>query len=182
MIHSASFLATGSVTAASARVASSGLCLRTSSITSSSWSRSSLDVLDVAATAAGGPNLRAGVGAVTRCRTGGAGAATGDDSGVVEVCRPGAVAGEGGVVFGTTLCATGREFGCGGLSFAVVLSDGLSAACLGAGLSVAGLAVDFSLAGLAVDFSLAGLAAGFSAVFFAAGFSVACLVAGCSVA
>ena len=124
-------------------------------------------MVDVAAMAAGVPDLRTGVGAVTRCRAGGAGAATVGDSGAPALSRPGAVAGEGGVVFGTTSRATGREFGSGGLPFAAVLSDGFSAACFGAGLSVVGLAADFS-----------GLAAGFSADFLPAGFSAACLAAG----
>ncbi len=166
--------------AASAWVASSGLCLRMSPITSSSWSRSSFEVLAVAAMAGGGPDLRAGVGAVTRCRTGGAGLATGGESGA-PTSRPGAVAGEAGVVFGTTLCATVRAVGSGGLPFAV-FSPGFSAACFAVGLSAACLAVDFSVAvvaGLAADFSVAGLAVGFSvdffdfsAAFFAAGFTV----------
>src|ERR1700693_2231665 len=53
MTHSASFRATGSDIAASAWVASAGLCLRTSSITFSSASVSVREVDAVAATAAG---------------------------------------------------------------------------------------------------------------------------------
>src|SRR6476659_2375179 len=59
MIHSASFLATGSDIAAAVGVASAGLCLRTSSMTFSSAPASACEVDDVAAMAAGG-GLRAG--------------------------------------------------------------------------------------------------------------------------
>ena len=48
-------------------------------------------MLDVAAMAAGGPDLRAGVGAVSFCRADGAGAATGGDSAAPALSRPGAV-------------------------------------------------------------------------------------------
>src|SRR5262249_2038316 len=51
------------------------------------------------------------------------------------ISLPGAGAGEGGTVFGTTLRATGRDFGSGTLPFA--------AACLAVGLSVAGAAAGF---------------------------------------
>jgi len=78
--HSASFLATGSEIAASAWVASSGRCLRISSMTFSSVSRSAFEVDDVAAMAAGATDLRAGVGVAARWRAGGAGAATGGGS------------------------------------------------------------------------------------------------------
>src|SRR5438876_1847591 len=67
MIHSASFLATGSDIAAAVWVASAGLCLRTSSMTFSSASVSACDVDDVAATAAGGEGLRAGGGGKAAC-------------------------------------------------------------------------------------------------------------------
>src|SRR5438067_11989088 len=60
MIHSASLRATGSVIAASAWVASAGLCLRTSSMTFSSASVSACEVDEVAATAAAGGGLRTG--------------------------------------------------------------------------------------------------------------------------
>src|SRR5258705_7568399 len=60
MIHSASFLATGSDIAASVCVASAGLRLRTSSMTFSSASLSTCEVDDVAAIAAGAGGLRAG--------------------------------------------------------------------------------------------------------------------------
>src|SRR5258705_11154597 len=66
MIHSASFLATGSDIAAAVCVASAGLCLRTSSMTFSSASVSACEVDDVAATAAGG-GLRAGAGGNAAC-------------------------------------------------------------------------------------------------------------------
>src|SRR6478672_8566868 len=59
MIHSASFLATGSDIAAAVCVASAGLCLRTSSLTISSVPASACEGDDVAAMAAGG-GLRAG--------------------------------------------------------------------------------------------------------------------------
>src|SRR5258706_15114151 len=67
MIHSASFFATGSDIAASACVASAGLCLRTRSMTFSSASVSACDVDDVAATAAGAGGLRAGGGGKAAC-------------------------------------------------------------------------------------------------------------------
>src|SRR5258708_16306473 len=60
MIHSASFLATGSDIAAWACVASAGLCLRTSSMTFSSASVSAWDVDDLAANAAVARGGRAG--------------------------------------------------------------------------------------------------------------------------
>jgi len=66
MIHSASFLATGSEIVASTWLASSGLCLRINSMTFSSASVSACDVAVVAATAEAVTGLRAGVGAVTR--------------------------------------------------------------------------------------------------------------------
>src|SRR5437868_6628167 len=67
MIHSASFLATGSDIAAAVWVASAGLCLRTRSMTFSSASVSACEVDDVAATAAGGGGLRAGAGGKAAC-------------------------------------------------------------------------------------------------------------------
>src|SRR5258706_7881755 len=67
MIHSASFLATGSDIAAAVCVASAGLCLRTSSMTFSSASASACEVDEVAATAAGGGGLRAGAGGKDAC-------------------------------------------------------------------------------------------------------------------
>src|SRR5438477_5359415 len=60
MIHSASLRATGSLIAASAWVASAGLCLRTSSRTFSNASVSAFEVDEVAATAAAGGGLRTG--------------------------------------------------------------------------------------------------------------------------
>src|SRR5216684_216197 len=72
MIHSASFLATGSDIAASVWVASAGLCLRTSSMTFSSASVSACEVDDVAATAAGVTGLRAGGGKAACWRVAGA--------------------------------------------------------------------------------------------------------------
>src|SRR5258707_9257680 len=67
MIHSASFLATGSDIPASACVASEGLCLRTRSMTFSSASVSDCEVDVVAATAAGATGLRAGAGGKAAC-------------------------------------------------------------------------------------------------------------------
>src|SRR5258707_9376962 len=67
MIHSASFLATGSDIAAAVCVASAGLCLRTSPMTFSSASASACEVDDVAATAAGGGGLRAGADGKAAC-------------------------------------------------------------------------------------------------------------------
>src|ERR1700724_1468247 len=67
MIHSASFFATGSDIAASAWVASAGLCLRTRSMTFSSASVSACEVDDVAATAAVAGGLRAGGGGKAAC-------------------------------------------------------------------------------------------------------------------
>src|SRR5580658_5024331 len=103
MIHSASFLATGSEIDASTWVASSGLCLRIRSMTFSRESISSFDVDELAAIAAGATGLRAGVGLATRWRTAGAGAAIAGGSEVIVLSLAGAVAGEGGVVFGTVL-------------------------------------------------------------------------------
>src|SRR5947207_15898497 len=60
MIHSASLRATGSMIAASAWVASAGLCSRTSSLTFSNASVSAFEVDEVAATAAAGGGLRTG--------------------------------------------------------------------------------------------------------------------------
>src|SRR6202040_3083104 len=60
MIHSASFLATGSDIGASACVASAGLCLRMISMTFSSASVSACEVDVVAATTPPAPGLRAG--------------------------------------------------------------------------------------------------------------------------
>src|SRR5713226_5641168 len=67
MIHSASFLATGSDIAASAWVASAGLCLRMRSMMFSSASVSDCEVDVVAATAAGATGLRAGAGGKAAC-------------------------------------------------------------------------------------------------------------------
>src|ERR1700692_3581877 len=72
MIHSASFRATGSDIAASAWVASAGLCLRTSSITFSSASVSVREVDAVAATAAGAGGGLRGVGSAACWRVAGA--------------------------------------------------------------------------------------------------------------
>src|SRR4030088_568983 len=84
MIHSASFLAPGSNIAASAWVASAGLCLRTSSMTFSSASVSACEVEDVAATAAGGGGLRVGGdGKAARWRVAGAMAGAGVATGAV---------------------------------------------------------------------------------------------------
>jgi hypothetical protein len=89
---------------------------------------SACEVDDVAATAAGVTGLRAGVGAVTRRRTGGTGPARGGCGGAAAVVAVGgtsfaaAVAagacGAGGLDFGTTLRATGRGFGSGIFDFA----------------------------------------------------------------
>src|SRR5713101_1767920 len=84
MIHSASFLATGSDIAAAVWVASAGLCLRTSSMTFSSESVSTCEVDDVAATAAGGAGLRAGASGKAACwRVAGAKAGAGVAAGAV---------------------------------------------------------------------------------------------------
>src|SRR5258705_7098167 len=134
MIHSASFLATGSDIAAAVCVASAGLCLRTSSMTFSSASASACEVDDVAAMAAGGGGLRAG-GKAACWRVAGAKAGAGVAAGATFLAATftaGARAGAGvavgtivlatvlvaGAVFlaealGTTLRATGRGFGSG---------------------------------------------------------------------
>src|SRR5260370_15607994 len=67
MIHSASFFATGCDMAASAWVASTGWCLRTSSMTFSSASVSACEVDDVAASTAVETCLRAGGGGKAAC-------------------------------------------------------------------------------------------------------------------
>src|SRR2546430_1367079 len=77
MIHSASFLATGSDIVASTWVASSGLCWRISSMTFSSASVSAFEVDDVAATAAGAACLRSGRAGAARGRGGKTGAIAG---------------------------------------------------------------------------------------------------------
>src|SRR6266403_1109022 len=135
MIHSASFLATGSDIAAAVCVASAGLCLRTSSMTFSSASVSACEVDDVAATAAGG-GLRAGAGAKAACwRAAGAKAGAGVAAGAIFLAAAftagawvgagvaagatffAAVLGAGAILLvealGTTLRPMGRGFGSG---------------------------------------------------------------------
>src|SRR6266705_820564 len=115
MIHSASFLATGSDIAAAVWFASAGLCLRTSSMTFSSASVSACEVNDVAATAAGCGGLRAGAGGKAECcRVAGAKAGPGVAAGTIFL----AAVFVAGAVFlaealGTTLRAIGRGFGSG---------------------------------------------------------------------
>src|SRR5258708_7520424 len=87
-------------------------------MTFSSASMSAREVDVVVATAAGVTGLRAGVGWVTRCRAGAAGAATGGGRVAVVAPLAGAVAAAGGIVFGTTLRAIGRALGNG--TFALV--------------------------------------------------------------
>src|ERR1700686_3285520 len=120
MIHSASFLATGSEIAASAWLASAGLCLRTSSMTFSSAPLSACEVDDVAATAAGVVGLRAAAGGNAACwRVAGAIAGAGTARAAVFVA--GVIAGVVLDVFlGTTLRAIGRGFGSGILDLAEV--------------------------------------------------------------
>src|ERR1700686_4242667 len=108
MIHSASFLATGSMMTASAWVASAGLCLRTRSITFSSASVSACEVDDVVASAAGGGGGLRGAGGKAACwrvagaRAGAAGALFA--AGAVFLSAVFAA----GAVLGTTLRAIGR--------------------------------------------------------------------------
>src|SRR5476649_2549034 len=109
MIHSASFLATGSDMSASAWVASAGLCLRMRSMTFSSASVSACAVDDVAATAAGVVGLRAEGGSAACWRVAGAMAGAAIAAGAVVFAE--AVA--AGVVLGTTLRAIGRALGSG---------------------------------------------------------------------
>src|SRR3981081_1806205 len=124
MIHAASFFATGSDIAASAWVASAGLCLRTSSMTFSSASVSACEVDDVAAIAAGGGDLRAGAGGrAAGWRVAGRMAgATGAAIAMGAVFLAGVFAASAGVwpaglattaALGTTLRAIGRGFGNG---------------------------------------------------------------------
>src|SRR5580692_3894426 len=117
MIHSASFLATGSDIAASAWVASAGLCLRTRSMTPSSASASACEVDDVAATAAGTAGLRACTGGRAACwRVAGSiiGAlAAGEPGGALFLPVSLTVFLAAGVVLGTMLRAIGRGFGSG---------------------------------------------------------------------
>src|ERR1700730_17779937 len=120
MIHSASFLATGSVIAASAWVASAVLWLRTSSMTLSSASVSACEVDDVAATAAVGGGLRAGAGGKAACwRVAGAKAGASAVVPATGAVVLAAVVAAGAVflveVLGTTLRAIGRGFGSGTL-------------------------------------------------------------------
>src|SRR5882672_12912072 len=120
MIHSASFLATGSDIAASAWVASAGFFLRTSSMMFSSASVSACEVDDVAATAAGTVGRRAGAGAacwrVAGAKAGAAAAAAGAATGAV-VFAAALAAGRGSfaAVLGTRVRAIGRGFGNGTL-------------------------------------------------------------------
>jgi hypothetical protein len=117
MIHSASFLATGSDIAAAAWVASPDLCLRISSMTFSTASASACEVDEVAATAAGTVGLRICAGVRAACRrvagsiagAGPEGAAGGSVFPAVSL----AVSLAPGMVLGTTLRATGRGFGSG---------------------------------------------------------------------
>ncbi len=118
MIHSASFFATGSEIAASAWVASTGWCLRTSSMTFSSASVSACEVDDVAASTAVGTCLRAGGGGKAACwRVAGAMAgATGTGTaaaGAVLAVLLTVAAAVLGELLGTTLRAIGRGFGSG---------------------------------------------------------------------
>src|SRR5258708_6786510 len=118
MIHSASFFATGSDMAASACVASAGLCLRTRSMTFSSASVSACGVDDVVATAAGVGGLRAGGAGRAACLcvagsiagAAGAGATTGAVFLAAVFAARTVVLVE---VLGTTLRAIGRGLGNG---------------------------------------------------------------------
>src|SRR5258707_14049344 len=121
MIHSASFLATGSDIAAAVCVASAGLCLRTSSMTFSSAPASACEVDDVAATAAGGGGLRAGAGGKAACwRVAGAKTGAGVALGATFLAatftagaRAGAGVAAGGVVLGAAWVGGGGGFLCG---------------------------------------------------------------------
>jgi len=84
---------------------------------------SAREVDDVAATAAGVTGFRAGVGAATRWRAGGAGAA-GTDIVIGGLSRAAAVAAGGGLVFGTTVRAIGRARGIGTFAFEAAASAG----------------------------------------------------------
>src|ERR1700722_4261405 len=127
MIHSASFLATGSDMAASAWLASAGWCLPTSSMTFSSASVSACEVDDVAANAAGAGGVRAVGGGNAACwRVAGRIPAAGGGGGA-RAAGEGDVGGKAdaadmeveffaavfaaGLVLGTTLRAIGRGFG-----------------------------------------------------------------------
>jgi hypothetical protein len=127
--HSASFLATGSVMAASACVASEGLCLRISSMTFSSASLSDCEVDVVAATAAGVTGLRAVGGGKAACwrvagANAGVAAGAGAAAGSTGTAFLAAVA-VAGILCGTTLRAIGRGFGSGtfGLARASVVIE-----------------------------------------------------------
>src|SRR6202041_1060425 len=112
MSHSASFLATGSDIAASAWVASAGLCLRTCSMTLFSASASACEVDDVAATAAGTAGLRACAGGKAACwRV--AGSIIGTPAAGARGSLFLAVFLAAGVVLGAMLRAIGRGFGSG---------------------------------------------------------------------
>src|ERR1700679_3553944 len=112
MIHSASFLASGSEIAASAWVASAGLCLRTRSMTFSSACLSSLEVEDVVAIAAGVGGLRATAGGNAACwRV--AGAIAGATGVTVAAGLDAVLSAVFSVVLGTTLRAIGRGLGNG---------------------------------------------------------------------
>src|SRR5260221_2763322 len=132
MIHSASFLATGSDIAASVWVASTGLCLRTSSMTVSSASVSACEVDDGAATAACGAGLRAGAGGKAACWR-----------------VAGAIAGATGTVVATAAVFLAAALAAG----AVVLVEALSVEVLSAeALSVEALSVEaLSVEALSVE-------------------------------
>src|SRR5258707_3833356 len=118
MIHSASFLATGSDIAAAVCVACGGLCLRTSSMTFASAPASACEVDDVAATAAGGGGLRAGGGGKGACwRVAGAKTGAGVALGATFLAatftagaRAGAGVAAGGLDFAALLVAGGQLF------------------------------------------------------------------------
>src|SRR5579863_1266654 len=156
MIHSASFLATGSAMAASAAVASAGLCRRTSSMTFSSASLSACEVVDVAAMAAGvGGGLRAASGGNAACwRVAGAIAGAGKGEAATDgvlsellalvlfafLSAPLAVILS--VPLGTTLRAIGRGFGNGILGLAAAPAGQVDIPIASA--SVVAIAVDRS--------------------------------------
>src|SRR6266852_9727148 len=121
MIHSASFLATGSEITASAWVASAGLCLRMRSMTLSSASVSDCEVDVVAATAAGATGLRAGAGGKAACWR-----------------VAGGMAGAAGAAVAVFLAA---GFGAGVVFLAAVLGTGLVGSEVGGG-GVVGKSVD----------------------------------------
>src|SRR5712671_408141 len=146
MIHSASFLATGSDIAAAVWFASAGFRLRTSSTTFSSASLSACEVDDVAATAAGGGGLRAGAGGKAACwRAAGAKAGAGIAAGATFLAAAFGVGGSAGASVAAGAIFLAATFTAGGSSGPAVATAAVFLAVLAAGAIVLGEVVGTTL-------------------------------------